>query len=104
MPGQITRVPEVPEFICGLINLRGNVIPVVDLRKRFGLEAGDEDEHTRIIVVNVGTKAVGVGVDAVTEVLRVNSEQIEPPPSSVAGLDHDYVCGLVNSRTGFLSC
>ena len=95
MPGQITRVPEVPEFICGLINLRGNVIPVVDLRKRFALEANDYDEHTRIIVVNVGSKTVGVVVDAVTEVLRVNAEQIEPPPSSVSGMDHEYIRGLV---------
>jgi purine-binding chemotaxis protein CheW len=95
MPGQITRVPEVPDYICGLINLRGHVIPIVDLRKRFGLNAKPNDEHTRIIVVNVASKTIGIVVDAVTEVLRINAGQIEPPPSSVSGIDHDYIRGLV---------
>lgn len=95
MPGQITRMPEVPDFICGLINLRGHVIPIVDLRKRFGLTVKENDEHTRIIVVNVRSKTIGVVVDEVTEVLRINADQIEPPPSSIAGVDHDYIRGLV---------
>lgn len=95
VPGQITRMPEVPDFIVGLINLRGHVIPIVDLRKRFGLEVKENDEHTRIIVVNVANKTVGMVVDAVTEVLRIGADQIEPPPSSTAGIDHDYIRGLV---------
>ncbi len=95
MPGQITRVPEVPDYICGLINLRGHVIPIVDLRRRFGLSAKPNDEHTRIIVVNVASKTIGIVVDAVTEVLRISAGQIEPPPSSVTGIDHDYIRGLV---------
>jgi len=95
MPGQITRVPEVPDYICGLINLRGHVIPIVDLRKRFGLPEKDNDEHTRIIVVNVASRTIGMVVDAVTEVLRIGTDQIEPPPSSISGIDQDYVCGLI---------
>ena len=95
MMGQITRMPEVPDFICGLINLRGHVIPIVDLRKRFGLEAKENDEHTRIIVANVGDKTIGIVVDAVTEVLRIGPDQIEPPPSSITGIDHDYIRGLI---------
>ncbi|MDX2200626.1 MAG: chemotaxis protein CheW [Phycisphaerae bacterium] len=95
MISQITRVPEVPDFICGLINLRGHVIPIVDLRKRFGLEAREYDEHTRVIVVNVESKTIGIVVDAVTEVLRIHAEQIEPAPSSITGLDHEYIRGLV---------
>ncbi len=95
LPGQITRMPEVPEFICGLINLRGHVIPIVDLRKRFGLPAAESDERTRIIVVNLMSKTIGIVVDAVNEVLRINAEQIDPPPSSVAGIDHAYIRGLV---------
>lgn len=102
VPGPITRVPEVPGYICGLINLRGHVIPIVDLRKRFGLAAKDADEHTRIIVVNVGTRTIGIVVDAVTEVLRLNCDQIEPPPSSVAGIDHDYIRGLVKLKEKLL--
>lgn len=102
MPGQITRMPEVPDFICGLINLRGHVIPIVDLRKRFGLPAKEADEHTRIIVVNVAGKTIGIVVDAVTEVLRISADQVEPPPSSVAGIDHDYIRGLVKLQNKLL--
>jgi purine-binding chemotaxis protein CheW len=95
LPGQITRMPQVPDFICGLINLRGHVIPIVDLRRRFKLTAADRDDDTRIIVANVGERTIGMVVDAVNEVLRINSKQVEPPPSSVAGIDHDYITGLV---------
>lgn len=102
MISQITRVPEVPDFICGLINLRGHVIPIVDLRKRFGLPARDWDEHTRVIVVNVESKTIGIVVDAVTEVLRISVDQIEPPPSSITGLDHDYIRGLVKLESKLL--
>ena len=93
--GQITRMPQVPEFICGLINLRGHVIPIVDLRKRVSLPAEEATEHTRIIVVNVYEKTIGIVVDAVNEVLRIGTDQIEPPPSSIAGIDHTYIRGLV---------
>lgn len=95
LPGEITQMPEVPDYICGLINLRGHVIPIVDLRKRFGLPVSDRDEHTRIIVVNVGTKTIGMVVDAVNEVLRINDEQLEPPPSSIVGIEHVYIKALV---------
>ncbi len=92
--GRITRMPEVPDFICGLINLRGHVIPIVDLRRRFGLQAADNDESTRIIVVNVASKTIGIVVDAVNEVLRINAGQVEPPPLSIAGIDHTCIRGL----------
>lgn len=95
LPGDITEMPEVPEYICGLINLRGHVIPIVDLRKRFGLPVSERDEHTRIIVVNVGAKTIGMVVDAVNEVLRINDEQLEPPPSSIVGIEHVYIKALV---------
>ena len=70
--GQITLMPQVPEYVSGLINLRGHVIPIIDLRVRFGLEATDHTEHSRIIVLNVNKKTVGIIVDAVDEVLRIN--------------------------------
>ena len=63
----ITRVPRTPEFVEGVINLRGKVIPVVDLRKRFGLPAEDESKENRIVVVDIGAQDIGVIVDAVTE-------------------------------------
>jgi purine-binding chemotaxis protein CheW len=93
--GDITRVPQTPNFIKGLINLRSTVIPIVDLRLRFGLKEESPTDDTRIMVVNVGGKTIGIIVDAVSEVLRISQEQISPPPPTVAGLGREYLTGLV---------
>ena len=93
--GEITRVPQTPDFIKGLINLRSTVIPIVDLRLRFGLSQETATDETRIMVVNVGGKTIGIIVDAVSEVLRISQEQISPPPPTVAGLGREYLTGLV---------
>jgi len=93
--GDITRVPEVPDFIEGVINLRGNVIPIIDLRKRFKLPATERMEATRIIVVNVEGKTMGVVVDSVSEVLRINPANIDPTPPTIAGMAKEYLKGLV---------
>lgn len=93
--GQITEVPEVPAYIRGLINLRGKVIPIVDLRRRFSLEAGEVTEHTRIMVVNSCATTFGIVVDAVSKVLRIEADQIEPPPPGLVGLEQAYIQGLV---------
>jgi purine-binding chemotaxis protein CheW len=90
----ITRIPQVPDFIEGLINLRGSVIPIVNLRKRFGLLPRELDDETRIIVVNVHDKTVGCIVDAVTQVMRINRDQIQPPPLGVLAVNHQYLAGL----------
>jgi purine-binding chemotaxis protein CheW len=90
----ITRIPQVPDFIEGLINLRGSVIPIVNLRKRFGLPAREVDDETRTIVVNVHDKTVGCIVDAVTQVMRINRDQVQPPPLSVLAVAHQYISGL----------
>lgn len=95
LPGQITNIPETPGYIKGLINIRGTVIPVIDLRARFGLTAEESTDATRTIVLNVRDKMIGVVVDAVTEVLRISHDQIAPPPPTVAGLQHEYLTGLV---------
>ncbi len=100
--GQITEMPEVPDYIRGLINLRGHVIPIVDLRRRFALPVANNDEHTRIVVVNVGKRTIGIIVDAVNEVLRIGADQVEPPPSSVSGVDHGYIRGLVKFENKIL--
>lgn len=76
----ITRLPHAPEFVDGITNLRGAVIPVIDLRKRFGLPVQEPTRDTRIVVANMGTMKVGIIVDAVTQVIRIPSEAIEPPP------------------------
>jgi purine-binding chemotaxis protein CheW len=93
--GEITRVPQSPAFIQGLINLRSTVIPIVDLRLRFGLPRQEPTDETRIMVVNVSGRTIGVIVDAVSEVLRISREQIVPPPPTVAGLGYQYLTGLV---------
>lgn len=95
LPGEITRVPRTPDYVKGLINLRSEVIPVVDLRRRFDLPAQETNDETRIMVVNVHGKTLGMIVDAVSEVLRVAKDQIVPPPTTVAGIGHEYLTGLV---------
>jgi len=76
--GQITQVPETPHYIKGLINLRSTVIPVIDLRARFGLPENELTDESRIMVLNVGRRTIGIVVDAVSEVLRVSQEQVSP--------------------------
>jgi purine-binding chemotaxis protein CheW len=90
----LTRVPKAPEFVDGVINLRGKVIPVLDLRKRFGLNADEKTNETRIIVVDISDKTVGFKVDAVSEVLRLSADTVEPPPSIVTDVDSEYIKGV----------
>jgi purine-binding chemotaxis protein CheW len=92
--GAITRIPQTPDYIRGLINLRSTIIPVVDLRLRFGLPLTAPTEETRIMVVNTLGKTIGLIVDAVTEVLRIAPDAIHPPPPTVAGLGREYLSGL----------
>jgi purine-binding chemotaxis protein CheW len=99
LPGEITQIPEVPAYIRGIINLRGKVIPIVDLRQRFGLEISSQTEQTRIVVVNTKNGITfGVVVDAVSEVIRVEANQVEPPPTGLAGLDRSYIRGLLKQE------
>lgn len=90
----ITRVPRTPDFVEGVINLRGSVIPIIDLRKRFGMEAGEADDEQRIVVVELEDKTLGVIVDAVTEVLRIDQGNIEPPSPYIVSLDTQYITGI----------
>ncbi len=92
---EITRIPQTPHYVKGLINLRSAVIPVIDLRARFGLPEGELTDESRIMVLQARGKTLGIVVDAVNEVLRVKQDQIAPPPLTVAGLERDYLTGLV---------
>jgi len=89
----ITRVPNVNEYILGVMNLRGSVIPVVDLRKRFGLNAKEYDNETRIIVLKLKEIEVGIAVDNCSSVTDINKKDIEPPPSVVGDLESTYIQG-----------
>lgn len=93
-PVEITQVPEAPDFVRGIINLRGHVIPVVSLRKRFGMTVKDDDKQSRIVVVEMGGTIIGFMVDSVSEVLRIPMSTIEPPPSIITNVDSDYISGV----------
>ena len=89
----VTKLPQTPSFMEGIINLRGRIIPVIDLRKRFNMPITDHDDDTRIIIVEISGQIVGVTVDAVTEVVRLNTANIEPTPATVA-VDLQYIEGV----------
>lgn len=94
----VTKVPQTPDYLLGVINLRGQVVPVVDMRLKLGLPAGDETEDTCIIVVDVQVDGdmitVGALADAVREVLEIRSEQIEPPPRLGTRLKTEFITGM----------
>ena len=91
---QITVIPGSPASVEGVINLRGKVIPVLDLRKRFHLSAEDHTRSSRIVVVEVGGQTIGLIVDGVSEVLRISPERVEPPSPLVTGIDSRYLRGI----------
>ena len=91
---EITKVPRAQAFVEGVINLRGKVIPIIDLRRRFGLVSKKHDKHTRIIVIEINNMIVGFVVDSVSEVLRIPAGTVEPPPPVVAGLESEYISGV----------
>jgi purine-binding chemotaxis protein CheW len=91
---QITKVPNSPDFIDGVVNLRGRIIPVIDLRTRLNMPRIEHDNRTRIIVVDLSGVTVGFIVDEVSEVLRIPKSITEPPPAMVAGIDSDYITAV----------
>lgn len=90
----ITKVPNSPPYVEGVINLRGKVIPVIDLRSRFNMECKPHDGQTRIIVLEIHKMIVGFVVDEVSEVLRIQSNTVEPPPPVVSGIESEYIKGV----------
>lgn len=90
---EITSVPHTSHYVEGVINLRGKVIPVVNLRKKFGMEAKEADAQSRIMVVDVGT-TIGLIVDSVSEVLRLPSDTVEPPPPMTGGVGSEFIKGV----------
>lgn len=94
----VTKVPRTPEYVRGVINLRGKVIPVVELRLKFGMDKLEDTERTCIIVVQVesagGAVTTGVIVDEVAEVLDIREDQIEPPPSFGASVDTEFILAM----------
>lgn len=91
---EITQVPNSPSFVEGIINLRGKVIPVIDLRTKLSLEKKEADSKTRIIVVEIKNRVTGFIVDEVSEVLRIPASITEPPPALVAGIRSDFITAV----------
>lgn len=93
----ITPVPHAPKFVEGVINLRGQILPVIDLRRRFNLDSTKTEEDTRIIVVEISNSLLGLIVDGVKEVLRIPGDSVSPPPQIVAnGIGAEYIKGIAN--------
>jgi purine-binding chemotaxis protein CheW len=91
---QITKVPNLPAFVEGIINLRGKVIPIIDLRIRLGMAKKEHGGNTRIIVVEISNKTIGFIVDSVSEVLRIPVGITETPPELVAGINSEYITAI----------
>lgn len=90
----VTAVPRTPEFVEGVINIRGKVIPVVDLRRRFGLPIEDESTENRIVVVDIAGQDLGMIVDAVKEVMRIPISAVEPPSAIITTQDSEFLRGI----------
>lgn len=102
IPDKVTRTPQVPDYVEGVSNLRGTIIPIINLRLLFGLEPKSADEDTRTIVVNVGTRTIGCTVDAVTQVIRIPAEDIQPAPDLVASAATPWIAGFAKRDDSLL--
>jgi purine-binding chemotaxis protein CheW len=91
---EITWLPKAPSFVKGIINLRGDVIPIIDLRDKFGLEARGHTATTRVIVVEVEGRLMGMVVDSASQVVRIPADQIDPPPPVVGGFSREFITGV----------
>jgi purine-binding chemotaxis protein CheW len=94
MPSRVAKIPEVPAYVDGVSNLRGMIIPIINLRSLFSLKRKPYDENTRTIVVNVGTRTIGCTVDSVLRVMRVPAANIQPAPDSVNGTGRRFIAGF----------
>jgi purine-binding chemotaxis protein CheW len=90
----ISKIPELPEYIKGIINLRGKIIPVLDVRLKFRKEAAEYTDRTCIIVIDTGEQSVGLIVDNVSEVMSINDDDIAPPPDIRSGIQNKYIQGV----------
>src|ERR1035438_7443271 len=97
---KMAKVPRTPPYVDGIANLRGGVLPVIDMRTRFGMERGEGTERTRVLVVDIEGVKTGLRVDRVKQVTRVMRSEIEPPPASIRGTSSDYLAGVVKLDNG----
>lgn len=99
----VTRVPNTPHYVEGVINLRGKVIPIISMRKKFSLMAAENDKQTRIMVMDLEGEMMGFIVDAVSEVIRISDSEIQPSPTVVTGgIDQECIAGVINQAERLL--
>jgi purine-binding chemotaxis protein CheW len=89
-----TRLPQVPDFVEGIINLRGKIIPIIDLKKRFAMGGAVATKDSRSVIIEMDGQIIGIIVDEVNEVLRLSSDQIEAPPAVIGGITAEYLTGV----------
>jgi purine-binding chemotaxis protein CheW len=101
---KITKLPKSADYILGLIDLRGKVIPIIDLSLKFGIsdQVSGQTKNLRAIVVNINNKKVGLAIDAVSHVIRVDNKDIEPAPPIVKGISGRYIVGIAKVDKGFV--
>ncbi len=93
---EITRIPNSPDYVDGVINLRGKVIPVINLRKRFGLPVVEENQQSRIVIMEIFSIIIGIIVDSVSEVLRISSSFVKPTPPLSTNVSSEFIKGIVD--------
>lgn len=99
----VTRVPNTPHYVNGVINLRGKVIPIISMRRKFGLMETENDNQTRIMVMDIEGELMGFIVDSVSEVIRISGSEIQPSPAVVAeGIDQECIAGVINQAERLL--
>lgn len=99
---KITALPKAADFIMGVIDLRGKVLPIIDLSKRFDIDHPNSTDTKRAIVVSIQGKEIGLAIDSVSHVIRVNSTDIEPPPPIVKGISGRYIVGIAKINQEFV--
>jgi|SRR5471032_723164 len=90
----VTRIANAPEFVKGVVNLRGIIVPIVDMRIKLNLGTPSYDQFTVVIILNIGARVMGMVVDSVSDVITLTAEQVKPAPQMQASLDTDYLIGL----------
>ena len=91
---KITLIPNAPDFVEGVINLRGNIIPIIDLKKRFNLEEIEGDKNTGIIIVKIEDVDMGIIIDSISKVVSISNSDIQPPPPMLSGIGQKYIKGV----------
>ena len=101
-PGRVSMLPQAPDFVAGVIDVRGSLVPLIDFRRRFGMGGGESGRGGRVLVAQLGDDQVGLLVDEVLGVIGVSEADVESPPASFRGLAAEYIDGIARVESGLL--